>query len=86
MTPYGSPAKRDKTRDRGKEREMAAKVLASLLEHNDQEMTPFRILYNLEVLSGRILPEPLQECGGAASSLAFCDEFLACGGLQRVNN
>lgn len=49
-TPYGSPAKRDKTRDKEKDRETGREVLRSLLDLSAADMTPFRLLYNIEVL------------------------------------
>lgn len=48
-TPYGSPAKRDKIRDREKDREAGKETLRSLLDPGTSDMTPFRLLYNVEV-------------------------------------
>lgn len=48
-TPYGSPAKRDKIRDREKDREAGRETLRSLLDPGVNGMTPFRLLYNVEV-------------------------------------
>ena len=48
-TPYGSPAKRDKIRDREKDREAGRVTLRSLLDPGSGDITPFRLLYNVEV-------------------------------------
>lgn len=48
-TPYGSPAKRDKIRDKEKDRENGREILRSLLDLSAIDMTPFRLLYNVEV-------------------------------------
>lgn len=48
-TPYGSPAKRDKVRDREKDREAGKETLRSLLDPSASDVTPFRLLYNVEV-------------------------------------
>lgn len=81
-TPYGSPAKRDKTRDKEKDRETGRDVLRSLLDLNATDMTPFRLLYNMEVLSGKIMPISLE--GPINSNAHFCEEFLMCGGLSLI--
>ncbi|KAK8401660.1 hypothetical protein O3P69_001054 [Scylla paramamosain] len=81
-TPYGSPAKRDKIRDREKEREAGRETLRSLLDPSASDMTPFRLLYNVEVLSGKIMPISME--GTMNDSARFCEEFLMCGGLNLI--
>ncbi|XP_076051171.1 ubiquitin carboxyl-terminal hydrolase 24-like isoform X2 [Oratosquilla oratoria] len=55
-------------------------VLKSLLDLSSPGMTPFRLLYNLEVLSGKLVPVGVegQMVGG------FCESFLRCGGLGLI--
>lgn len=48
-TAYGSPAKRDKIRDKEKDRENGRELLRSLLDPSASDMTPFKLLYNVEV-------------------------------------
>ncbi|KAG7165384.1 Ubiquitin carboxyl-terminal hydrolase 24-like 1 [Homarus americanus] len=81
-TPYGSPAKRDKIRDKEKDRETGREVLRRLLDLNAADMTPFRLLYNMEVLSGKIMPVSVE--GSMNSNAHFCEEFLMCGGLSLI--
>ncbi|XP_069185948.1 ubiquitin carboxyl-terminal hydrolase 24 isoform X1 [Procambarus clarkii] len=81
-TPYGSPAKRDKTRDKEKDRETGREVLRSLLDLSAADMTPFRLLYNIEVLSGKIMPISAE--GHINNNAHFCEEFLMCGGLSLI--
>lgn len=81
-TPYGSPAKRDKIRDREKDREAGKETLRSLLDPSTSDVTPFRLLYNVEVLSGKIMPISLE--GTMNDSARFCEEFLMCGGLSLI--
>ncbi|ROT66789.1 putative ubiquitin carboxyl-terminal hydrolase 24 [Penaeus vannamei] len=81
-TPYGSPAKRDKVRDKEKERETGREILRTLLDLEATDMTPFRLLYNMEVLSGKIMP--VSQEGTMHGSAHFCEEFLMCGGLSLI--
>ncbi|XP_071548346.1 ubiquitin carboxyl-terminal hydrolase 24-like isoform X1 [Panulirus ornatus] len=83
-TPYGSPAKRDKTRDKDKDRESGREILRSLLDLSAIHMTPFRLLYNIEVLSGKVMPVS-QECVMHGSA-HFCEEFLMCGGISLISS
>ncbi|XP_064624443.1 ubiquitin carboxyl-terminal hydrolase 24-like isoform X2 [Lineus longissimus] len=59
--------------------------LKALLDAHGQDMSAFKVLYNLEVLSSKLLPiaqdTVTQEC---ASS--FCEDFLNIGGLNLVIN
>ncbi len=60
--------------------EEAKAQLISLFDASTEHMNPFRVLYNLEVLSGRLVPPG----GGDAAAQQFCLDFLNCGGLQIV--
>ncbi|KAK7081025.1 Ubiquitin carboxyl-terminal hydrolase 24 [Halocaridina rubra] len=83
-TPYGSPIKKDKIRDKEKDREAGREVLRSLLDPNAPDLTPFRLLYNLEVLSGKIVS--VSSDGSVNGNIRFCEEFLLCGGLSLICN
>uniref|UniRef100_T1IKX5 ubiquitinyl hydrolase 1 n=1 Tax=Strigamia maritima TaxID=126957 RepID=T1IKX5_STRMM len=48
-------------------------------------MSPFRVLYNLEVLSSKLMPTS-NDLGTQHSALMFCEEFLSVGGLRLVIN
>ena len=59
-------------------------VLERILDASAPNMTPFRVLYNLEVLSGRIMP-----CWSAAagpSADKFGESFVRSGGLRLILN
>lgn len=45
--------------------------------------TPFRLLYNLEVLSGKLIPT-MQDAATVQSAQAFCEDFLSSGGLKLI--
>ena len=45
--------------------------LSKLFDAGAEDMSPFRVLYNLEVLSGRLMPTRPTE-----SSLQFSHDFL----------
>ncbi|XP_068228806.1 LOW QUALITY PROTEIN: ubiquitin carboxyl-terminal hydrolase 24-like [Palaemon carinicauda] len=82
-TPYGSPAKKDKIRDKEKDRESGKEVLRSLLDPSSPDITPFRLLYNLEVLSGKIMA--IASDGTVNGNAHFCEEFLLCGGMSLIS-
>ncbi|KAL1445773.1 hypothetical protein MTO96_044832 [Rhipicephalus appendiculatus] len=67
----GSPAPREKT-PVGSD-----VVLRRLLDPNGRN--PFRLLYNLQVLSARLMPTNQDAC-----SNVFCENFLQAGGLSHV--
>ena len=61
-------------------------TLLSLFDNTStNNMSTFRLLYNLEVLSGKLMPvtTDMTVLKGART---FCDEFLDAGGLQLVVN
>ncbi|XP_046339329.2 ubiquitin carboxyl-terminal hydrolase 24-like isoform X2 [Haliotis rufescens] len=60
-------------------------VLKSLFDVTGPEMSAFRVLYNLEVVSGKLMPTG-DDIGTRLSSQTFCDDFLAAGGLSLVVN
>lgn len=68
----GSPAPREKTPVEGSD-----VVLRRLLDPNGRN--PFRLLYNLQVLSARLMPTNQDAC-----SNVFCENFLQAGGLSHV--
>ena len=55
--------------------------LAKLFDAGSENMSPFRVLYNLEVLSAKLMPTNITEI-----SQQFCQDFLECGGLRHILN
>ena len=49
-------------------------------------MSPFRVLYNLEVLSSRLMPSMQEDIGTQTSAQNFRESFLSAGGLSLVIN
>ncbi|XP_067939467.1 ubiquitin carboxyl-terminal hydrolase 24-like [Watersipora subatra] len=47
---------------------------------NSRETSPFRVRYNLEVLSSRIMPVDMP----SGRSTQFCEDFIACNGLHLI--
>jgi len=60
------------------------KELKSLFDPSAPEMNPFRLLYNLEVLSSRLKPTVPDEGRATTASQDFSTRFLHCGGLSLV--
>ncbi|EDO44319.1 predicted protein, partial [Nematostella vectensis] len=58
--------------------------LKSMFRCTSVGMSPFRVLYNLEVLSSKLMPTAHRDGGAAAR--AFKESFLAAGGLNIVVN
>ncbi|GAB1606221.1 hypothetical protein Ahia01_000904600, partial [Argonauta hians] len=58
-------------------------ILRSLLSTTGPDMSAFRLLYNLEVLSGKLMPTG-EEVGVCHSGRRFCEDFLQAGGLALV--
>ncbi|KAK4305331.1 hypothetical protein Pmani_022773 [Petrolisthes manimaculis] len=83
-TAFGSPAKRDKIRDKEKDRENGRELLQSLLDLSAADITPLKLLYNVEVLSGKIMP--ISSEGTMHDNAHFCEEFLMCGGLSLIKS
>ncbi|GFO40770.1 ubiquitin carboxyl-terminal hydrolase 24 [Plakobranchus ocellatus] len=54
-----------------------------LFDSSQPEMSAFRVLYNLQVLSGKLMPTS-EDAASRASATAFCAEFLHNGGLSLV--
>ena len=57
--------------------------MGKLLDANSEGMNPFRLLYNLEVLSGRLIPSP-SSVYSSEQSEQFVSDFLDAGGLGLV--
>lgn len=65
--------------------EEAREQLSILLDANHPTMNPFRVLYNLEVLSGRLMPTRPNSFL-KVSSEHFSRQFLDAGGLKMILN
>uniref|UniRef100_A0A3Q2ZND3 Ubiquitin carboxyl-terminal hydrolase 24 n=1 Tax=Kryptolebias marmoratus TaxID=37003 RepID=A0A3Q2ZND3_KRYMA len=63
----------------------AASILESLFKSSAPGMSTFRVLYNLEVLSSKLMPTSDDEMA-KTSSKSFCENFLKAGGLSLVVN
>uniref|UniRef100_A0AAX7UBD7 ubiquitinyl hydrolase 1 n=1 Tax=Astatotilapia calliptera TaxID=8154 RepID=A0AAX7UBD7_ASTCA len=63
----------------------AASILESLFRSSAPGMSTFRVLYNLEVLSSKLMPTSDDEMA-KTSSKSFCENFLKAGGLSLVVN
>ncbi|KAM8875129.1 LOW QUALITY PROTEIN: ubiquitin carboxyl-terminal hydrolase 24 [Spinachia spinachia] len=63
----------------------AASILESLFRSSAPGMSTFRVLYNLEVLSSKLMPTSDDEMA-KSSSKSFCENFLKAGGLSLVVN
>ncbi|XP_077980970.1 ubiquitin carboxyl-terminal hydrolase 24-like [Glandiceps talaboti] len=59
-------------------------ILENLFNPKSQGMSAFRVLYNLEVLSGKLMPA-VQDMT-SSNSKVFCENFLNAGGLNLVVN
>jgi len=57
-------------------------TLEKLFDTTAAGMTPFRVLYNLEVLSSRMMPSQ----GHAGHASKFAEDFLTAGGLRILTN
>ncbi|XP_063403289.1 ubiquitin carboxyl-terminal hydrolase 24-like [Mytilus trossulus] len=60
-------------------------ILKSLFDSESHDMSAFRVLYNLEVLSSKLMPVT-QDIGSKFGAQSFCEDFLNAGGLQLVVN
>ena len=60
--------------------EDAKKQLAELFDASAEGMSAFRVLYNLEVLSGKLLPTKVE------AAPKFSNDFLEAGGLRVILN
>ncbi|XP_064607447.1 ubiquitin carboxyl-terminal hydrolase 24-like isoform X2 [Liolophura sinensis] len=58
-------------------------TLKSLFDANAPDMSTFRVLYNLEVLSNKLMPTSY-DLGVQHSAQSFCEDFLNAGGLSLV--
>ncbi|XP_056894156.1 ubiquitin carboxyl-terminal hydrolase 24 isoform X2 [Takifugu flavidus] len=63
----------------------ATSILESLFRSSAPGMSTFRVLYNLEVLSSKLMPTSDDEMA-KTSSKSFCENFLRAGGLSLVVN
>ncbi|CAB1419753.1 unnamed protein product [Pleuronectes platessa] len=63
----------------------AATILETLFRSSAPGMSTFRVLYNLEVLSSKLMPTSDDEMA-KTSSKSFCENFLKAGGLSLVVN
>ncbi|XP_070196439.1 ubiquitin carboxyl-terminal hydrolase 24-like isoform X2 [Littorina saxatilis] len=66
-------------------RPTARDTMKQLFDSNAPDMSPFRILYNLEVLSSKLMPTQDDAVSGGETR-TFCEEFLNNGGLSLVVN
>ena len=59
--------------------------LSRLFDAGAEDMSPFRVLYNLEVLSGRLMPTATARPTSASeSSMQFSQDFLQSDGLRHI--
>uniref|UniRef100_A0AAY5EM52 UBA domain-containing protein n=1 Tax=Electrophorus electricus TaxID=8005 RepID=A0AAY5EM52_ELEEL len=63
----------------------AASILEALFRSSAPGMSTFRVLYNLEVLSSKLMPTSDDEMA-KTSVKSFCENFLKAGGLSLVVN
>ncbi|MGH0140922.1 UNVERIFIED_CONTAM: hypothetical protein FKN15_073043 [Acipenser sinensis] len=63
----------------------ASSILESLFRSSAPGMSTFRVLYNLEVLSSKLMPTTDDEMA-KTSVKSFCENFLKAGGLSLVVN
>ncbi|XP_062568779.1 ubiquitin carboxyl-terminal hydrolase 24-like [Saccostrea cucullata] len=85
ISPRASPRKSTSASPLPSPRLPPKDVLRSLFDASAQDMSAFRVLYNLEVLSSKLMPISV-DLATRISSQAFCDDFLSVGGLQMVVN
>lgn len=85
VSPRASPRKSTSASPLPSPRMSPKEVLKSLFDATAQDMSAFRVLYNLEVLSSKLMPISV-DLATRISSQAFCDDFLSVGGLQMVVN
>ncbi|XP_050400806.1 ubiquitin carboxyl-terminal hydrolase 24 isoform X1 [Patella vulgata] len=58
-------------------------TLKSLFDSSALDMSAFRVLYNLEVLSGKLMPTT-EDASSRVSAKTFCEDFLLAEGLTLV--
>ena len=63
--------------------EEARQEVGKLLDANSEGMNPFRLLYNLEVISSRLIPSP-SSVYSSEQSEQFVSDFLDAGGVGLV--
>ncbi|XP_064415907.1 ubiquitin carboxyl-terminal hydrolase 24 isoform X2 [Latimeria chalumnae] len=63
----------------------ASSILESLFRSSAPGMSTFRVLYNLEVLSSKLMPTSDDEMARNCAK-SFCENFLKAGGLSLVVN
>ena len=80
-SPKLSPRNKKMAPSRHASLEEAKNQLGKLFDSGAEGMSPFRVLYNLEVLSGKLMP--LNETNMCQQ---FCQDFLECGGLRHILN
>ncbi|XP_052775472.1 ubiquitin carboxyl-terminal hydrolase 24-like isoform X3 [Mya arenaria] len=81
LSPRSSPRKPAVSSPRNSPQE----TLKALFDCSSPDMSAFRVLYNLEVLSCKLMPTVL-DMGSKASSQAYFEDFLTAGGLSTVVN
>lgn len=64
--------------------EEARQEVGKLLDANSEGMNPFRLLYNLEVLSSRLIPSSSLSIHSSEQSEQFTSDFLDAGGVGLV--
>ncbi|XP_052274227.1 ubiquitin carboxyl-terminal hydrolase 24-like isoform X2 [Dreissena polymorpha] len=79
LSPRSSPRKPNAASPRASPQE----TLKALFDCASPDMSAFRVLYNLEVLSSKLMPT-VQDMVSKTSSQAFFEDFLSAGGLSMV--
>ncbi|XP_076009075.1 ubiquitin carboxyl-terminal hydrolase 24 isoform X3 [Genypterus blacodes] len=81
----GTGSRSPSTASKQQHQPSAASILESLFRSSAPGMSTFRVLYNLEVLSSKLMPTSDDEMA-KTSSKSFCENFLKAGGLSLVVN
>ncbi|XP_056271460.1 ubiquitin carboxyl-terminal hydrolase 24 isoform X7 [Pseudoliparis swirei] len=81
----GTGSRSPSTSSKQQHQPSAASILESLFRSSAPGMSTFRVLYNLEVLSSKLMPTSDDEMA-KTSSKSFCENFLKAGGLSLVVN
>lgn len=80
-SPRSSPKKFNVTSPTREKNDIPKETLKELFDVATQ--TPFKLLYNLEVLSGKLMPV-MQDAGTIQSARIFTEDFHSAGGLKLV--
>ncbi|KAM9326707.1 ubiquitin carboxyl-terminal hydrolase 24 [Gastrophryne carolinensis] len=83
--PSKSPSLSSKQHHHQQQQPSASSILESLFRSSAPGMSTFRVLYNLEVLSSKLMPTADDEMARNCAK-SFCENFLKAGGLSLVVN